>query len=148
MVALIALAPDIGRAEPHAGRHPPASPAARVMAAMASGHARSHHQGPHPHDSGHVQVNAVGLAVRTVPVAGHGDAGRTPVEASITRVLPAAAPASAIAHATPPPSAGTVHRPVGLTGTGVVRPGAGPATIGGAGVRSASVNGTAVRAKR
>jgi len=148
LLALITLTPDAGRAEPHADRHPAGGPAAQVMAAMASGHARSRRPEPHRQGSGHVQLNAIGLAVRTVPVGGHGDAGRTPVEAGTIRVLPAAQPAPAIAHATVPPSAGIVHRPAGITGTGVVRPGAGPATIGGAGVRSTSVNGTAVRVKR
>jgi len=147
-LALVALPPDLGRAEQHTGKRPAASLTARVMASMASGHARSRHQEPRPHGSGSVQVNAVGVAVRTVAVAGHDDAGRTPADASTTRVHAATTPVPAIAHAAAAASAGPVHHSVGVTGTGVVRLGAGPATIGGAGIRSASINGTAVRAKR
>ena len=134
------VAPDIGRAEEagHAGKRPAESVAARVVSGMAAGHARNRHHEPQPH--GRPPINAVGLPAGAGPTPGPRDA------AGRIQVVPAAPPAAAVRRVMPPPS--PLHRATGLNGTGVIHPGSGPATIGGAGSRSTGVNGTQLQKKR
>lgn len=155
-LVLSALAVDIGFAE-HSGRDGKRAPGttARIMSSMASGHALHQHQDR----IGGAATNAVGLAVGNGGTVGRIDAGHTRLDAvdpgaGTAHAVPGAGTAhavpgagsAAIVHSVPPPI-GTAHGAAGINGTGVVRPGSGPAAIGGAGIKSASINGTTIRAK-
>jgi hypothetical protein len=142
---------------------------------MALGHAHNRQQPPAAQGSVRpaTTTNAVGLADHNGSAvgridAGHGHpnaiaaagAGRAPdSNPGAGRTADAAAGGAGGAHGVPGPSSSAVAhgvrptadnaglRPIGINGTGVIRLGSGPAIIGGASNKSASINGTSVRAK-
>jgi hypothetical protein len=135
-----------------------------------------HHDATAPWNTPGPARNAIGASVGRAyapsAAAGHGQAGATTGVAPGASTVsggaqaaagPPAAPSSGaggigtagprIGHAFPAPAggaAGTPFRPpvTGITGTGVGRPGSGPAAIGGGVKTVAGVSGTGVRPKR
>jgi hypothetical protein len=113
--------------------------------------------GPRDTMSG-VQRNAIGVPVNShLGIIGPtpGPANHGPAAVSIPKSpgsfasTPSSLRPSSIQSGGPTPTSGAaLQNRAGITGTGVNRPGSGPATIGGAAKNAAAINGTHIRPKQ
>ena len=105
---------------------------------------------PAPHEANGGMRNAIGAPIESRPgisafvpaPLNHGPAATTGFPK-----LPVAKPSPAGGIALPRPGSAPQSRS-GITGTGINRPGAGPATVGGPARNTSAINGTLIKPKR
>jgi hypothetical protein len=131
--------------------HPTAKPPLTVeKKPSAAGVSPSGIARPSPHEASGVTRNAIGAPVETrspLRPAAPGPLDHGPAAATGIPKLPVAKPNPAGGNALAHPGSAPQSRS-GITGTGINRPGAGPATVGGATRNTSAINGTLIKPKR